>query len=82
MCLADEVADLVGLEAKEVAQKVLIASIPFLAETKDEEALKALSGPIGTDTRALVHDYGHYAVAQFMFNGRFLQSPSACVMCS
>ena len=66
---AEEVADLINLEPKEIAQKVLIASIPFLAETKNEEALKALSGLIGTDTRSLVHDYGYYAVAQFMFAG-------------
>lgn len=68
-------ADLLNLETREVAEKVLIASISTLAETKDEAGLQALAQSMELDTKTMVHDYGHYAVAKFMFSGELHFDP-------
>lgn len=59
------------LETCDIAQKVLVASISTLTETKDENGLKALASAIGVDLKKMVHENGHFAVAKFMFNGEF-----------
>ena len=51
---------------------MLIASISTLAETKDEASLKALAMAMDLDVKAMVHNFGHYAVAKFMFSGESL----------
>lgn len=67
--LADELAELLDMDEREVVERMLGAALPPLVEDRNTPALAALAAKVGSSPEQLMQAHGHAIVAKLLYEG-------------